>query len=122
MRDDLHLSDLQNISGISCEERERRFTSGQEIVDGDGESVQEALNLLVSWVGFSAVAPEGTALGLPSPLPCVDKTPPLLPLGSVIAIVRSNSCRWEMMRILHILYFAELLQQYNCMKILSRNK
>lgn len=33
-------------------------------------SVQEALNLLVSWVGFTA-----TALGLSSPLPCVGKTP-----------------------------------------------
>lgn len=50
-------------------------------MDGDGVSVQEALNLLVSWVGFSALAPEGTALGLSSPLPCVGKTPPLLPLG-----------------------------------------
>lgn len=28
--------------------RERRFSSGQEIVDGDGVSVQEALNLLES--------------------------------------------------------------------------
>lgn len=52
-------------------------------IDGDGVPVQEALNLLVSWGGFSEAAPEGTALGLSSPLPYVGKTlPPPTPWES----------------------------------------
>lgn len=52
--------------------------------------------LLVSWVGFTAIAPEGIALGLFSPLPCAGEALTLLLLSSVIAIARSNIRRWEM--------------------------
>lgn len=72
---------------------ERRFIQEQGLAGGDGVSTQETL---VSKVGSTAIAPEGSALPLFSPLPCVGESSTLLPLRSITAIAKSNIGRWEM--------------------------
>lgn len=52
-------------------------------------------------MGFTAIAVEGIALGLLSPIPHMGEDPTLFPSAlwhsSIIAVARSNTCRWEVL-------------------------